>query len=70
MTIEQLRNLYNAQPLRGFVIESNGIVPRPGIDSVSVLTPAVPLHTNPKRERGLTQVLAAELEKTLAHASG
>lgn len=47
-----------------------GIVPRPGIDGVSALTPAVPLHTNPKRERGLTQVLAAEWEKTLAHASG
>jgi hypothetical protein len=47
-----------------------GIVPRPGIDGVSALTPAVPLHTNPKRARGLTQVLTAEWEKTLAHASG
>jgi hypothetical protein len=47
-----------------------GIVPRPGIDGVSALAPAVPLHTNPKRERGLTQVLAAEWEKTIAHASG
>jgi S1-C subfamily serine protease len=50
--------------------DTSGIVPRPGIDGVSALTPTVPLHTNPKRERGLTQVLAAEWEKTLAHASG
>ena len=50
--------------------ERTGIVPRPGIDGVAALTPTVPLHTNPKRERGLTQVLAAEWEKTLAHASG
>ena len=52
------------------LIEPTGIVPRPGIDGVAALTPTVPLHTNPKRERGLTQVLAAEWEKTLAHASG
>ncbi len=56
---------YETQQLR-----LEGIVPRPGIDGVSALTPTVPLHTNPKRERGLTQVLAAEWEKTIAHASG
>ena len=49
--------------IQRITVEFSGIVPRPGIDGVSALTPTVPLHTNPKRERGLTQVLAADMGK-------
>ena len=40
-----------------------GIVPKAGIRGVSALTLAAPFHTNPKRQRGLPQSLAAQWER-------